>query len=312
MSTPVDDRPPVLLIGGPTATGKSSLALAIAEAYDAVVVSADAMTVWRGLDIGTAKPSSAERARVPHRCIDVRDLDGSFNVSDFEAEVAAARSSHPRVVVAGGTPFYLAALVRPMADLPAPDPTLRRELEALADPWARLQASDPVLARRLHPNDRVRIVRALEVQRLTGRPMSEVQAGPPRVPPIAAEVVWLDRDDLRERIRARIGGMVERGYVREVETVLATGVDPHHRALRSFAYRHLVEHVLQELPLDEALRRTDRDTWRLARKQRTWSRGLGWESVPPEAAWRAAERLWGPPRSPIGSPAAHAASQGDH
>jgi len=288
-----DSLPPVLLIGGPTAAGKSGLALDIAAAYGAVVVSADAMTVWRGLDVGTAKPSADERRRVEHHCIDVRDLHEEFNVSDFVAAVEHARSRHRRVIIAGGTPFYLAALVRPMAVLPPPDVAIRAQLDTLADPWSALQECDPVSAARLHPNDRVRVVRALEVQRITGRPMSEVQAGPPARPPICARVVWLDRDDLRTRIQARLQLMIGAGYVEETRRVLQAGVSPQHRILRSFAYRHLVEHVQQSLPVDEALRRTERDTWRLARKQRTWARGLGWVRSDPEGAWRSAKDLWG-------------------
>jgi len=305
---PTDPKPPVLLISGPTAAGKSGLALDIARAYGACVVSADAMTVWRGLDIGTAKPSADEQASVPHRCISVRNLEEEFNVSDFLAAVDQARTDFQRVIIAGGTPFYLAGLVRPMAVLPAPDPTIRAELEALPHPWSVLQQVDPIIAAKLHENDRVRIIRALEVHRITGRPMSEVQAGPPARPPIAAEVIWLDRDDLRERITARIQVMVQQGYVDETRRVLAEGVPRDHRALRSFAYRHLVEHVLDGLPIDEALRRTDRDTWRLARKQRTWSRGLGWTASSPEAAWRAAEVLWGP----VSDPTLKADPQRDH
>ena len=171
-----DPHPPVLLIGGPTAAGKSGLAIEIAEAYGAVVVSADAMTVYRGLDIGTAKPTPQERERVAHHCIDVRELHEEFNVSDFVAEVDRVRGSNPRVIIAGGTPFYLAALVRPMAVLPAPDPQIRSELEALGDPWGLLSQVDPVMAQKLHPNDRVRVVRALEVFRITGSPMSVVQS----------------------------------------------------------------------------------------------------------------------------------------
>ena len=298
MRSTTDTRPPVLLIGGPTAAGKSGLAVQIAEAFSATVVSADAMTVWRGLDIGTAKPSREEQARVPHRCIDIRDLHEEFNVSDFVDEVDRARNAMDRVIVAGGTPFYLSALVRPMAELPPPNPAIRAELEGLAAPWQVLKEVDPVMADKLHPNDRVRVIRALEVFRVTGRPMSVVQAGPPSRPPISCEIIWLDRDDLRDRIARRIEGMVGDGYVDETRRILEIPGAAQHRALRSFAYRHLVEHISDGMPLHEALRRTDRDTWYLARKQRTWARGLGWAATTPDAAWQAAERLWGPRGSP--------------
>ncbi len=267
----------------------------IAAQYGATVVSADAMTVWRGLDVGTAKPTAEERLRVPHRCIDVRDLHEEFNVADFLDEVDAARLEGGRVVIAGGTPFYLAGLVRPMAILPAPNHTIRAELNVLADPWTYLQEVDPVLAAKLHPNDRVRIIRALEVYRITGEPMSQRQKGPPARAPIAAKVAWLDRDDLRERISTRLQEMRGRGYVEETRRVLEQGTPHQHRVLRSFAYRHIVEHIVSGLDLDEAFRRTERDTWRLARKQRTWSRGLGWLAAAPDDAHEFARTLWGSP-----------------
>ena len=288
-------RAPVLLIGGPTAAGKSTLSLAVAEAYGAVVVSADAMTVWRGLDVGTAKPSLAEQARVRHYCVDVRDIGQEYNVSDFVEAVDAARAAHARVIIAGGTPFWLAALVRPHAPLPGPDLAVRAQLQTLEDPWAALHEVDPVMATKLHRNDRHRLVRALEVHRITGRPMSEVQADPPARPPIDAELVWLDREDLRDRIRRRIQQMMNDGYLDEVRGVLARDISPSERPLRAFAYRHLIDHLQNGLPLPEALRRTERDTWKLARKQRTWARGLQWTAAPPQTAWTSAARLWGAP-----------------
>jgi tRNA A37 N6-isopentenylltransferase MiaA len=156
---------PVLIIGGPTASGKSALAVDLAEAWGGIVVSADAMTVYRGLDVGTAKPGAADRARAPHRCLDLREPHEDFNVADFLAEVDAARATGRPVIVAGGTPFWLAALVRPLARLPEPDPTLRAELERIDDLHGALAAVDPESAARLHPHDRVRLVRALEVFR---------------------------------------------------------------------------------------------------------------------------------------------------
>ncbi len=286
---------PVLVLGGPTASGKSQLALELAESFGALIVSADAMTVYRGLDVGTAKPSVDERARVAHRCVDIRDPHEDFNVSDFLAEVDQAVADHSRVIVAGGTPFYLAALLRPLAVLPPPDPRIREELDALADPHGRLTEVDPPLAEKLHPNDRVRIIRALEVFRLTGMPMSAVQGGPTARPPFSGEVVWLDRDDARERIDRRLEHMIQAGYVAEVERALASGVSRDSRPFRSFAYRHIVAHVDGLVDVDEAIRLTARDTWRLARKQRTWARGLDLVPGTPADAWAAAERLWGHP-----------------
>lgn len=282
----------MLVIGGPTAAGKTDLAIELAERYDAALVSADAMQVYRGLDIGTGKPRAEVLARHPHACIDVRDLDQGFTVADFIGEVRRIAAAHARVIVVGGTPFYLRALVRPLAALPPADPAVRARFEALDDPYARLIEVDPETAARLHPNDRVRIVRALEVHALTGRPLSELHRAGPRGPAPPAEVAWLDRPDLRQRIDRRLERMVADGYVEEVRRVVEAGWDPNLKPLRSFAYRHLIAHVQGEIELDEALRRTARDTWRLARKQRTWARSMGWRATGGEGVIRAAERAF--------------------
>jgi tRNA dimethylallyltransferase len=284
----------VLIIGGPTAAGKSDAALAVAEQYGARIVSADAMTVYRFMDIGTAKPDPEVLDRFPHDCINVHDPDGEFTVGDFVDSVTAAQRDHEHVVIVGGTPFYLAALVRPHAPLPMGDPVLREELEALPDPFARLVEVDPEIAQRLHPNDQVRIIRALEVFTLTGSPMSEVQRRPPVRPPIDAEVVWLDRDGLRARIDARLARMMSSGYRAEAEGLLVAGWGRELKPMRSFAYRHIIANILDNLDIDEAIRLTARDTWRLARKQRSWARSMGWspgtEDAIPEAAERAFSR----------------------
>lgn len=282
----------VLIIGGPTAAGKSDAAIMLAEQYGARIVSADAMTVYRYLDIGTAKPDPETLARYPHDCINVRDPDGEFTVGDFVEAVEAARRDNQHVVIVGGTPFYLAALVRPHAPLPMADSALRAELEALPDPYARLTEVDPEIAHRLHPNDRVRIIRALEVYTLTGSPMSEVQRRPPRRPPIDAEVVWLDRDGLRARIDLRLASMMASGYREEVEGLLVAGWGRDLKPMRSFAYRHIVANILDNLDLEEAIRLTARDTWRLARKQRSWARSMGWSPGTDDAIPQAAERAF--------------------
>ena len=282
----------MLIIGGPTAAGKSDAALMVAERFGAHIVSADAMTVYRHMDIGTAKPDAETLARIPHGCINVRDPDEDFSVADFVEAVEAARREHAHVVIAGGTPFYLAALVRPLAPLPEADPAVRAELELLADPHARLQQVDPVLAERLHPNDRVRVIRALEVFTLTGTPLSVLQKRPPARPALPAEVVWLDRAQLRARIDRRLASMMEDGYRDEVVALLQAGWGRDLKPMKSFAYRHLVAHVLDGVELSEAIRLTARDTWRLARKQRNWARSMGWQPGTVDAVLPAAERAF--------------------
>ena len=277
----------VLLLGGPTAAGKSDLAIELAVRHDAVLVSADAMTVYRGLDVGTAKPDAATLAAHPHACVDVRDLHEEFDVAAFVAAFDDVASTHPRVIVVGGTPFYLQALVRPLAALPPGDAAVRSRLEALADPHATLLTIDPQSAGRLHPNDRVRIVRALEVH-----------AGGPGRAPVDATVAWLDREDLRSRIDLRLELMRDAGYVDEVRWALSLPAGSSARPLRSFAYRHIVDHIDGACDLDEALRRTGRDTWRFARKQRTWARGLGWAAADPAEVRERAARCFAAPGPP--------------
>ena len=282
----------VLILGGPTAAGKSDLAVELALRFDARIVSADAMTVFRGLDVGTAKPDAETLARVTHDCIDVCELDEHFSVADFVAATRRAAAEAGRVIVVGGTPFYLRALVAPLARLPPAAPTLRAELEAIEDLHAALAAVDPPAAARLHPNDRVRLVRALEVHRLTGRTLTDIHAENATDPVLAHRLVWLDRAGLRERIGLRLEAMLAGGYVEETQRALARVAGEVPRPLRSFSYRHLVESLQGDLDLAEAVRRTERDTWRFARKQRTWARSQGWEASTPNDARAVAEQVF--------------------
>ncbi len=267
----------VLLIAGTTASGKSRLAIELAIRHEAVIISADAMTVYRGLDIGTAKPSLADRAGIDHFGIDVRNIDEEFDVDCFVGLVDSTIEQHEHVIVVGGTTFWLSALLKPLAALPAGSPELRAALGNDADPHSRLAEIDPDTAARLHPNDRVRVIRALEVYEITGKTQTELHAEGPRREPLNARTVFLDRADWVEAINERTMKMVEEGYVQEVEGILNAGWSPEEKPLRSFAYRHLVEHCQGDLQLDEAIRRTARDTRHYAKKQRTWARNLGWE-----------------------------------
>jgi tRNA dimethylallyltransferase len=268
-----------IVIGGPTAVGKSKLAIEIAKAWDAVIVSADAMTVYRDLDIGTAKPSLEELQEADHYCINIRDIDQGYSVGDFVEDVDRVFSDHPRVIIAGGTPYYLAALLRPMAPMPEGHHTIRAKLEKEPDLFARLQKVDPVIANRLHPNDRYRIIRALEVYEITGRPMSDVQNDEPKRKPLNAPVFWLSCDELRPRIGQRIDHMLEHGYLDECESIVKEGWDLGSKPLKSFSYRFFIQHILGNISLEEAILQTEIGTWHLARKQRTWSRNMGWKPI---------------------------------
>lgn len=287
----------VLIVAGPTAAGKSAAALAVAERFSAVIVSADAMAVYRGLDVGTAKPTAAERARVPHFGIDLRDPDEPFDAADFVALADAVVAAHPRVILCGGTSLYLRSFVRGLVETPPVDPALRAALDALPDPHAELARVDPALAARLHPHDRKRIVRGLEVFRATGRRLSELQEAHAREPDrVAARGLWLDRPDLEVHIDARVLDMIDRGYVDEVRALLDRGYGRALKPMQSLGYRHLCDHLLDGLPLDEAIRRTQRDTRQFARKQRNWMRVFGYERIDrdaPAAVMAAATAIWG-------------------
>lgn len=278
----------ILVLAGPTSAGKTAVALQVALQLGAVILSADAMQVYRGLDIGTGKATAVEQARVPHFGIDVVDIDAEFSAGDFVALGDQVIAAHPRVIVAGGTSLYLRALLRGLVQTPPVDPVLRARLEALDDPHAELLKVDPALAERLHPRDTLRLVRGLEVFLQTGQRLSELQDAHARAPDrIPHRALWLDRDDLSERIDARVHAMIAAGYVDEVRRVLAAGYDRGLKPLRSLGYRHLCDHLIDGLPLDEAIRRTQRDTRRFARKQRTWMRGLGFERVTQDHLTRA-------------------------
>lgn len=289
----------LLIIGGPTAAGKTAAAIQVACQWGAAIVSADAMMVYRGMDIGTAKPPPSVLRRYPHAAVDVRDPNQEWTVADFTATVEAVAAAHERVVVVGGTPFYLSALIQPLAKLPAADPGLRAQLEALDDLHGALAAVDPESAARLHPNDRVRLVRALEVYHLSGRPLSvhlaEDQAARAARGPSSVPVVWMDRDpaELDARIEARLVRMMERGYLDEVRRLLDAGYGRGLKPMKSLGYEHLSAHLAGELSLEEAVRRTGRDTRRLARKQRTWSRSMGWAPGTRADVLRAAGDLFG-------------------
>jgi tRNA dimethylallyltransferase len=271
--------------------------MAVCERFDAVLLSADAMQVYRGMDIGTAKPTADEQARVRHEGLDLVAPDEAFDASAFVALADEVLATCPRVVVAGGTSLYLRALVRGLVQTPPVDLVLRAELEALPDPHAALRVADPVLAERLHPNDRVRVLRGLEVHRQTGTPLSALQAAHAREPDrIQARTLWLDREDLDTRIDTRVQVMIDRGYLEEVRALLAAGYHRELKPMRSLGYRHLGAHLEDGLPLDDAIRCTARDTRRFARKQRNWMRVLGYDRVLSDHLERAlseAEQLWG-------------------
>jgi tRNA dimethylallyltransferase len=271
---------------GPTAAGKSTLAVALAERLDGEVVSADAFAVYRGLDIGTAKPAPVERQRVPHHLIDVADPRERYSAGmfarDADAAIADIRARGRTPVVVGGTMFYVRTLLRGLFPEPPRDEALRRALEEewRRDPAAlrtRLAALDPEAAARLAPTDRQRVLRAIEVATVAGRPMTALW----REHPLAdsryrARILGCapPRADLHATIAARVGSMFARGLLDEVRGLLAAGVPREAHALKAIGYRECVRVLDGEWTVEQARERTAAATRQLAKRQLTWLRGM--------------------------------------
>jgi tRNA dimethylallyltransferase len=288
-----------LVIAGPTGSGKSAWAERLAQYLPIEILSVDSAQVYRGLDIGSAKPDAATRARIPHHLIDLRDPAEPYSAGEFARDARQALAQvwgrgHLPVLV-GGTMLYLRALLHGMAELPQADPQLRAALEAEAGQrgWAALhgdlQRVDPVAAARIHPNDPQRIQRALEVQRLTGRPISAWQAE--AAIPLAG-VAWqgfallpADRARHAGALAQRFDAMLDAGLLAEVQALRARGdLRPELPALRSVGYRQLWEHLEGRCTLAEARERAVIATRQLAKRQLTWLRsGQGLEVLDPVA-----------------------------
>ncbi|MBX3268836.1 MAG: tRNA (adenosine(37)-N6)-dimethylallyltransferase MiaA [Sandaracinaceae bacterium] len=288
----------IVVVAGVTAAGKTAAAIAIARRRGGELVGADSVQVYRGFDVGSAKPTAAELGEVRHHLIDVADPDAPIDAATYAAladrAIAGILARGRLPIVVGGTGLWLRALVRGLVELPKPDPALRAALEAEAEAvgdaalHARLAPLDPRYAAQIHPHDRRRIVRALEVLAQTGRPLGEHLAehakGAPRY---ATETYLLDRPraELYARLRARIDAMIAAGWVDEVRAIVARwGRDV--RPLHSVGYRQLLAHVEGEVSLEEAARLAYKATRIYTRRQRTWFTG-----EPLGGAWCEAETL---------------------
>jgi len=286
---------PLAALIGPTASGKSAVALIVAEATGAEIVSLDSMQVYRGMDVGTAKPDAEERARVAHHMLDVADPSERYDVTRFLADLARAladvRARGRRALFVGGTGFYLKVLTAGLFRGPDVDPALRAELEEQARAQgplalhAELARADPRSAAKLHPNDVKRVVRALEVWRQTGRPLSawQTQWGQPEVPPRQIVGLEVGVPELDRRIAERARSMLAAGWPAEAARVRATsGFGP--TAVQALGYAEALAVHDRSLPEPEAARRIALATRQFARRQRTWYRKF------PDAVWVSAER----------------------
>lgn len=286
-----------LAIIGPTAAGKSALAMAIAAANERVeLISADSMQVYRGMDIGTAKPTAADQAVVRHHLIDIMDPSEGYTVSRFQIDVAAAvkdiRSRGQIPVMVGGTALYVRAIVDDL-EIPGQFPDIRASLDEDPDTehmYARLTELDPVAAARMEPTNRRRVVRALEVTVGSGRPFSSYGPGLDRYRPSPVNQLACDRPRpaIDERISRRYETQMEAGFLQEVQAVAASPGGMSRTARQALGYKELLLHLEGDVSLDEALRVAKQRTRRFARRQQKFLRPdprIEWfdlDAVPPE------------------------------
>lgn len=277
-------KPPVVVIVGPTGVGKTAFALALAPRFGAEIVNADSLQVYRELDIGTAKPTPAERALVPHHLMDIVSVDQDFDAAEFcrrgREVLAALHRRRVLPLVVGGSGLYLRALLSGLFASGAADPRIRRQLlveeaeRGLAALYEELHRLDPATAARLHPHDAYRIRRALEVIRATGRRLSDQHrqhgfaSSPYRTLKIGLD---RPRPELYARIEARVAEMVAQGFLEEVRDLLRR-YPADLKPLQALGYRHLAAYLRQELSWDEAIALLRRDTRRYAKRQLTWFR----------------------------------------
>jgi len=287
------EKPTVLVIAGPTAAGKTECALALAEYLPIEVISGDSMLAYRGMDIGTAKPSPEERERVPHHLIDLIEPDEPFNVADYAPlAMAAVHDIHSRgrlPCIVGGSGLYIRS-VTCCLDLPvaSPDQSMRARLEeearvlGRAHLHERLRSVDPAAAARIHENDLKRVVRALEVYEKTGRPMSDVYREAPEPTNELYCLVYVlsrDREGLYQRIERRCDAMVHRGLIGEVRALLGRGYGPGLQSMQAIGYKEVAAHILGEYDFAEMMAVFKRNSRRFAKRQLTWF------SKEPGACW---------------------------
>ncbi len=303
--------PNLLVITGPTATGKTALGVALAKEMNGEVVSADSMQIYRGMDVGTAKPTAAEMDGVPHHMLDAADPRENFSTAKYARMAAAcvedirARGRFPLVV--GGTGLYIDGLVRGTDYAAASsDPDTRRAIEAEYDALGgeafreKLASVDPDRAAALHPRDKKRLVRAWEVYALTGKPISwhdeQSRLAKPRYAAYTVALDFTDRAMLYERIDRRARAMFDAGLVQEVQALLDAGVGPDTTAMQAIGYKEVADYLAGRCTLDQAIDAVCRASRRYAKRQLTWLRSrpdvhwLTWEREPAPADIRAAAR----------------------
>ncbi|HEX4055726.1 MAG TPA: tRNA (adenosine(37)-N6)-dimethylallyltransferase MiaA [Tepidisphaeraceae bacterium] len=299
---------PLLVIVGPTASGKSALAMELARSCGAEILSVDSMQVYQGMDIGTAKPTQRQRREIPHHLLDRVRPDEQFSAARFvemaDRVIEESNARGAKLIATGGTPMYFKALFEGLFEGPSADEALRKRLRAMSGPelHERLKQVDAAAAERIHAADSRRLVRALEVYELTGQPISTLQKQWERQQPARHRAVWIglrwEREALNRRINARVKEMIEAGWVEELRGLLAEFPVLSKTAREATGYAQLVDHVMGRIGLDEAVEQIKIDTRQLARRQMKWFRrfrNVQWLEGQNEIARNAedARRMWG-------------------
>ncbi len=286
---------PLVVLVGPTAVGKSRVAVEVAKAFETEVLTADSRQVYRGMDVGTDKPVPEERQGVPHRLIDLVNPDESFNTGLYRRqaldEIERLYRDLRLPLVVGGTGLYVRTLIKGLCDAPPADPIVRAALRQDAKDqgydrlYARLVVIDPVAAARLHPRDESKVIRALEVYQLSGRRMSEFQQEHGFAErPFSVLIIGLNRDRsaLYRRIEARIDWQLAHGLIEETKQLLVQGYQRDSAAMKGLGYRHVAEHLAGEYDAAEMVRRFKLDTRHFSKRQMTWFRkelGIQWLTI---------------------------------
>jgi len=276
----------LICIAGPTASGKTALSIALAKELDAEIVSCDSMQVYRRMDIGTAKPSLEERQNIPHHMLDVAEPDEDFSVSRYCAMASPIVDSilerGKAAIIVGGTGLYMDSLIRGNTFAPYPSTGRREELEELANRKGieavleQLQAVDPESAARLHPSDRKRIIRAMEVYLETGQTITEhnlrTQAIPPKYTPIWFALKDAQRQALYDRIDRRVESMLQMGLIDEIQALLESGISPKSTAMQAIGYKEFVTALKGQCSMEEATAQVQQSSRHYAKRQLTWFR----------------------------------------
>ncbi len=279
------DQPRLIAIVGPTASGKSHLAMEIASEIKAEIISADSMQVYKYMDIGTGKPGPDDRRRIPHHLLDIISPAETFSAANYKERardvIDALQKGGKNVLIVGGTGLYIKALLRGLFTSPKADQSLRQELTKKADRlgrvflWGELKEVDATTASRLHPNDVVRIIRALEVYRQTGIPLSQwhqehaFQDCPYEVLKVG---LMREREDIYRRIEKRVDHMVRSGFAEEVKSLLDMGYGRHLKSMQGLGYKQMVEHLYGERDFKEAIHLIKEETKAYGKRQFTWFR----------------------------------------